>query len=331
MSSLTDGDRLMDTKDILAFTMPTNEPDTAFDYILTSLDNVEAVAPISKFLINYQKPWTEKQIDEANDIIVSHGFDVVWDYNEYDIPKQGYVPFNRIRDDTTLLNENALLYSLTDDDMTFGTATESVNEDFGRQLLRIAHYMITHPSCGLTIVGSSLYQRIGKYTVAPTDVVSTYVTGKGIIARTLGDGYRLFPEGVLDFVGPDEEKVIAASRLYRGWYPAKIGFGKVRHYENLKKDGGPKPAHIVYNWLTDDILDHNNLKFIKDTYNSNYDYKVNEGNNLITNDKFMEIGGIDTSSDRVIREYMVDYSEMSNNDILEEIKKAQRNENNYAE
>lgn len=308
-------------KDILAFTMPTNEPDTAFDYILTSLDNVEAVAPISTFLINYQKPWTDKQIDEANDIIISHGFDVVWDYNEYDIPRKGHVPFNRIRDDTTLLNESALLYSLTDDDMTFGAATESVNEDSGRQLLRIAHYMVTHPTCGLTVVGSSMYRKIGKYTVAPTDVVSTYVTGKGIIARTLGNGERLLPDECIDLVGPDEEKVIAASRLYRGWYPAKIGYGKVRHYENQSKNNeGPKPGYMMYGW-TETIAKNNNFKFIKDTYNPDYNYKSNKGNNLITNEKFMELGGIDTSDEKVIKEYTVDYSDMSNEEIIQEIKK----------
>lgn len=306
--------------DILGLVFPTNEPDTAFEYLFTTLENFKEVAPISTFLINYQKPWTDEKMQEANDLISSYGFKIIHEFNQYEIPKPGWVPYNKIRNRAAELNTNSILYALVEDDMTFVGYTDAVQETAGQQFLQVAHYMLSHPNCGLTMMGSSMYRRIDKYCIAPTDLVSTYVCGKGYVAKNLGGDSCLLPKGCLDLYGSDDEKLIAGERLFRGWYPAKMGYSKVRHYENFRGKNAPKPGYEVYKWNTREILYSNNVKYIIENYNPDYDYYYDQGNHLVSKETYIANGGIDLDNPEVVGKYLIDYTGKTSKDLLGMIK-----------
>lgn len=308
-------------KPILGFALPTNEPDTFEGYFLRSIDNLKEVAPLLEILINFQKPWDYSSIDKVLNILEAKGFNTKYEFNEYQVNGTGLVPFNQIREDSARIDPDLPIYAMVDDDMTFLGSTGAVRESAGRQFLRIIHYMLNYQNCGLSIIGSSLYRRIPKYTLAPTDINSTYVTGKGIVVRSMGEEGLVLPSGAYNLLGSDEEKVVAASRLYRGWFPAKMGYGKVRHYENLRGKNPVQSGSSVYKWNSREILEANNVKFVRDNYNPDYNYDNNRGNDVIDWNTYKSNGGIDIYNREVVEEYTINYEEMSNQDILDEIEK----------
>ena len=62
------------------------------------------------------------------------------------------------------------------------------------------------------------------------------------------------PEDAIDMKGAGEEKIISASRLAHGLYPATMKCGRTHHYENWKKDGVKNGAED-YNWELQEVLE----------------------------------------------------------------------------
>lgn len=308
----------MNTHRVLGMVLPTNEPDTAFDYILGSLKNFEEVAPYVTFLCNFQKPWTQSQIEKAVSLIKSHGFDVRYCYNEYVIKNKGEIPVNRIRHDSASLMPEALFYNLTDDDMQFIGPTSSLEKSAGRQFLEICHYMLTHPKCGLLLVGGSLYRTVPTHYISPADIINTYVTNKGLVSRNMGDEGYLIPFETIDLVGSEEEKLIAAYVLSHGLYPAKMRCGKVRHYENHTKNKLTCGTD-TYGWAAASIINQNNVKYIREHYKSTYGNGKPHSNDVVDKELYFCNGGIDVYNPEIVAEYSVNYENISTNQLIKEI------------
>lgn len=311
---------------ILGFSLPTNEPETAFEYILTSLENLKAVAPISTFLINFQKPWTEEQINKAVSLIESYGFEVRWSFNEYEIKGKGLVPFNRIRDDACKLMPEAFAYALTDDDMTYKGSSPKMKKNAGEQFLDSIHYLLHYEKCGMVLFGGSLYKKTPNYQLQPVDIINTYITGRGLIFRNLGDDCRTIPKECLDFVGSDEEKISAAYRLAKGYYPAKLRMARVHHYENhrAKESKNPKKndnkltsGAEQYGWNDAKILDENNLGYIKEHYNP--EFKGKDNYNVCSFENYTNAGGINVYDEEVVKKYNYNYENKTSEEVLNEI------------
>lgn len=308
----------MNTHTILGMALPTNEPDTAFEYILKSLDHFKEVAPITTFLMNFQKPWSDGEIIKATEIIKSYGFEVRWSFNSYEVKGEGLVPFNKIRTDACKLMPEAKFYALTDDDMQFCGPSPNIFKSAGQQYLEAIHYLTMHDNCGLVLIGGTMFRKISKYSIGPVPLVSEYLTNRGFIARNIyPEGYSL-PNDAYELVGSDEEKVTAADRLFRGWYPAKFGCGRIRHYENTGKKGKLESGSKAYNWNKVEILRENNFKFIKDHYK--VDFSMNEGDyDVVDHDQYFANGGVNVYDKEVVKMLTTDYTNSSCRVLMSEI------------
>lgn len=301
---------------ILSLVLPTNEPDVMDQYFMKSIEWMQPLASISTICINFQKPYDTKSIEEICYKLSNLGFDVRTTFSEY-IYEPHKVPVNKIRQDTADLNKDSLYYALVDDDMLFKGQSYKMNRTSGMQYIDSIHYLLTHQDCGILMMGGTLFRKISRYSIGPVNLESTYLTSKGFIVKSIANtnyGNGFLPEGSIDLVGSDEEKVLAASRLYRGLYPAKFGNARIDHYEHKKKisDGS-----TMYGWNSEEILNENNAKFIRENYNQKFktrDY------NVIDHNIFYYKCSIDLSDQSVIDKYTTSYEFMDTDKELSEIK-----------
>ena len=305
---------LINTHRILSLVLPSNEPDTMYKYLLPSISNLSDIAKITTICLNFQPPYLNSQAVEVVEHIESLGFEVNWIYSRYVIEPHK-VPINKIRNDAASLCKS-LYYGLIDDDMIFNGTSAKMNRRSGIQYLDAIHYMMTHQNCGIMLMGGTLFRRIPRYHIGPVRLDSEYLTSKGFIVKSLGydSDYPFLPDGSIDLVGSDEEKVLAASRLYQGLYPAKFGNTRVRHYEH--KDKCVSGADM-YQWNSAKILDENNNKYIKDHYNP--DYKGGSSYDVVNHTSYYSNGGIDVYDDSVVTDNTVNYEHMNPITELREI------------
>lgn len=306
---------------ILGLVIPTNEPNTAYSHILKSIDAFKEVAPISTFLINFQDPWTRDQMIEVVNLIKNYGFDVEYSFNTYEVKGKGLVPINKIRNDTAMMLPDAKFYALIDDDFTFRYGTEKMNKTAGQQYVDVIHYMMNHPNCGLVMMGGTLIKTPPRYVIAPTILPNSYLTNRGYILKAMNpeDG-QFLPKDAIDLLGSDEDRVLAAYRLYNGLYPAKMSSSRTTHYDN-----SVVPGYKMYEWNTQEILNANNHKFIRDNYFSEFDGSE-YNTRVVTYDQFEKAGGIDVYDSNIVEENSTNYYMSNCDEEISEIIKYYRME-----
>lgn len=264
---------MFDKHNIVGLILPTIEPYTMRKYFLSSLENLKEIAPIANVCINFQNPYTQEDVDEIVSKIESYGFKVYWQLREkYEVPKKGYVQFNKIRNDAVKLNPNSLIYVLTDDDFSYqGPSPKSPSA--GVQYLRTIFYMLNHyEKCGCVLTGGSMYRYNPINTIGPTKDFNNewFITGKSLFLRSMRDyGYELFPEDSLELYGAKEECLLCASRINEGLFPAKFGNARIKHDENRNHDENIQPGYEEFGWLEDEIIENNVNKYIRDHYHTN--------------------------------------------------------------
>lgn len=264
----------------LGFLIPTNSPDTFKSLFLPSIDNLLSARKYVKFLINFQKPWTEDEISEVVSEIRGKGFSVDYRINSYSVEGKGLVPFNRIRNDAFLIDTSLDYYMITDDDMVFLPESPSLGRDAGDQILEDIIFLDRHPEFGVIFHRgrSPLYRYVSDSIFGEDYKKISQCNEKGIVFRVIEDSdgvRRLFPEGSEDLLGSDEEKVLISYRLNtvnesEGVYYqlAVHPYFRIRHWEHhgKVKDSGAKK----YNWNLDSIRNQNNFKYIRDHYNPRF-------------------------------------------------------------
>lgn len=307
----------MNNHSILTLLLPTNEPETLRRFWLPSLDNLKEIAPIATIAINFQKPYTESDIEDIIDKIEQYGFNVVSTFNEYTIDGPGLVPFNKIRNDTAMLNSESLFYALTDDDFSYQGPSASVNKTAGHQYLDIIHYMLKHKNCGFTLIGGSMIKAVPINHIGMTNPYTTfYAVKKGYILRNMNDhGFCIYPDDAIDMKGAGEEKIIAASRLALGYYPATLKCGRTHHYENWKKDGVKNGAE-EYNWELKEVLDNNVHRYLNDHYNVTVDRLTNMY--ICDPDIYYKNGGIEYNNE-TRNSVIEDYTNSTVDTLIKEI------------
>ena len=300
---------MTDHHSILGLVMPTNEPETAFSLILPSLHQLKEISSISTFLINFQHPWTPESVEECVKLITDIGFKVKYKFSTYDASDG--VPFNLIRSDTCDLMPEAKFFALIDDDMTFRGPSNAINKNAGQQYVDIIHYMMTHPRCGIVLIGGTMVKRIPRNSIAPISLKSIYQTGKGLIVRNMYPIGYVLPFDSLESKGAFEERIAAGMVLYNGYYPAKLPFGRINHYENtgLFKKKKFARGEETYQWKSGKFLD--NLIYVKEHYNPNYIYEPFEKGlnnwNIVEPETYVQHGGT-LITDEFILSNTVDYS-----------------------
>lgn len=311
--------------EILGFVVPTNEPDVAFSYLLKSLDGLQDAAPISTFLFNFQKPWTEKQIAQAVDICKSYGFEVRYAFNTYEIKGKGLVPFNQIRGDACKLMSEAKYFMLMDDDFSFRGKSGAISKSAGDQIVDIIHYMMNHPKCGVTLLKGNYYLKdVAKYEVAPAPSIDNrYITDKGIILKNFDSTNGLVvPNEALTLLGSDEEKVACAWRLYHGYYPAVINHARILHYENCNSttiENAPVTGENMYNWNTTEILDANTNKFIREHYYAKFKNGAWRTTKLLDHQDYLDAGGNDVTDPDFRKNNTINYQNISTSANIRDI------------
>lgn len=314
----------MNNHEILGLAVPTNEPDTAFNYLLASLDGLKEVAPISTFLFNFQKPWTDNQIKEAIRICESYGFEVRHTYNSYEITGKGKVPFNQIRGDACYLMPEAKFFMLMDDDFSFRGRSGSLAKSAGEQITDIVHYMLANPRCGFTLLKGNYYlKEVARYEVAPAiSLENRYITDKGIILRNLGESGLVVPDEALSLVGSDEEKIACSWRLHEGYYPAVINHTRILHYENCNSkqvENAPVKGETMYQWNAESILEFNANKFIREHYYPEFVNRAWRPTQLVDHDYYASVGGPDILESEFRKSHTISYANRSNQVVISEI------------
>lgn len=308
----------MNSHNILCICLPTCEPDVFNKYWLPSIDKLLDAKDILTIAINFQPPWCDKEITRVVNYIRTMGFKCVYAFNEYNIPSKGYIPFNMIRNDASILSPDSLFYVLTDDDFSYQGPSASAPKTAGEQYIDIVHYMLTYGNCGMTLIGGSMIRKIPKNHIAPVSM-NTHITNlKGIVVRSMKNfGFNLFPEDSLNLYGAGEERVLAASRLANGLYIAKMGFGRTHHYE-IQRKPDVKNGIEMYNWDTKEIIDSNVNKYIREKYGAKTGETLHDG--LIIDPKlYFSNGGI--SEDELSKYYLsIDYSKVDSSYLIDEIR-----------
>lgn len=308
---------------ILGLAIPTNEPTTCKEYFLDSLHYLKEVAPITTILFNFQKPWTQEEIDQATAHCKSLGFEVRYSFNEYNIEGKGKVPFNQIRNDACKLMPDAKFFALTDDDFKYRGPSNSMDRTAGQQYVETIDYLTRFKNCGLVLMGGTMFKKIPRYHIGPVDLENTFITGRGYVMRSMGEEGLTLPKDCLHLVGSDEEKVSAGFRLSKGLYPAKFGFSRTAHYEYHSKT--VVSGENMYGWNADDILDENNSKYIREHYNPKF--KGKGFYNVVKAETYFENGGIDVYNEDTIKEYTVNYKETNTQELIDAIIERCKSEN----
>ena len=309
----------MDMHNLLALVIPTNEPYVFANYFMPSLiENMTDIKDFCTIAINFQDPYTNDQVEEYVARIQDAGFKVNYVLNpKYPVEKKGYVPFNRIRNDAVKLVPDAQFYALTDDDFKYlGKSLKSPSA--GEQYLRVLHYMLTHPLCGLVSMSGSMYRFIPINHIGMMKTIDNewYITGKGMIYRRMPD-FPLFSDDALDLKGAGEEKLLAAYRLYAGYYPAKMSNSRTQHEEikSGKKDPNVVDSGVMYGWYEEQIFEENINKYLNEKFNSDIHSMASQ--RVVKYEDYLRNGGLDLDTHR--GEMLKDYTNYSKSDLISEI------------
>lgn len=309
----------MKHNELLALVLPTNEPEVYFKYFGSdySLSNLVPIRDYCTICLNFQPPWTKALIDQAINKLSDYGFTYSYTESVYDIPNKGEVPINKIRNDTAKLSPKSLVYALVDDDFYFRDMSNSMPKSSGEQFLNVLHYMITNPQCGIVTLTGTLFKKIPRGSIGPVSIDGRYINAKGFFSKNLkyveGISGTLLPDECLDLVGSDEERVIAGALLSTGYYPARMGFTRISHYEN-HSSGKVVSGELMYGWNDESILDNNNLKFIRDNYNPDY-VKSKDHDCPCSKETYERSGGVDTEDPSVVSELTTDYLDLDKSTI----------------
>ena len=306
----------------LGLIMPTIEPNTLRKLWLPSLENLVDAKDYINICINFQDPYTVDDALRIVEEIKSYGFTVYYTVREkYHVPSRGLVPFNRIRNDTVMLNPNSKFYVLTDDDFSYLSATQK-SPNAGIQYLRAIHYLLKFDNCGCLLTGGSMYRYNPINTIGPTKCLNRewYITSKSLFLRSMSTyGFELFPNDSLDLYGAKEESLLCACRLNEGFYPAKMGNTRVKHDEGRCDDEDIKPGFDQFGWLDEEIVENNIDKYLREHYGTDT-YGLGSNCFVICNeDTYYKKGGIDIIKER--EKFFIDYSDYSKDRLISEIDK----------
>ena len=292
---------------LVVLALPTNEPSTAFKYLIPTLENLKDFSPYCTLAVNFQPPWTNNKISEFLSIAEKVGFECICNYKgTYSIPQKGWVPFNRIRYDAAKLVPDAFSYFLLDDDFTFEKFRPS-QSDPSEFLARNLRYLIENPKCGIILNKYRRYaSQVKTNRVGPANPQNSYnyVNELGILFRRIKGGL-VVPDSALGLYGSDEEKLGSSWRLYNGYYAAVQTNAPIKHWENVDKDEETESGSRMYQWHHNSVLDYNTNKYIREHFYPDYINKVGvTALDVIDHSTYIDNGGITITEDLI-----TDYSE----------------------
>jgi hypothetical protein len=218
------------------------------------------------FCFIFQPPWTEETAKEAVKFVEDLGFNVEYTFKQYD-RKRG-IQLNLMREECAMLNPNAPIYFLIDDD--FKIESERYAED----IARAAHYMLDNERCGFVQLGAAVPWR--RDTIGFAGLNQFYVLLKGLFYKNLKlvnpDSKTVFePEESLGLTGGDNERIGAAERIYHGYFPAVMGRRiDVMHVMNPDNDNKKIAREYVLSWRSPRMLNNGNSKLIREKYMPSY-------------------------------------------------------------
>lgn len=312
---------MKNSHDLLCLLLPTNEPNVYHDYFEKSLTYLKDASKFITISINFQSPWTQDEIKTSVEYAESLGFQVVWSFNKYEILKRGEVPFNRIRHQCAAQFPHAKFYGLCDDDFAFAGPTPTINKTAGHQYLDILDYLLTHERCGFVLQGGTMYKWIPRNHIGITKLDTAFITGRGFVFRRMDD-FLVYPDDALDLVGAGEEKIVAASRMAEGYYPAKMGFSRTNHEGGRLTKRKIPTGEEMYGWLKEEIFENNTNQYIRDHYNPDlvgvYNY------NVVDTDLYFSQGG--RSPYQEYDELLQDYTSSTVEDLTKKIQEMIVNE-----
>lgn len=312
---------------ILGFALPTNSPRVMKEILIPSLPNALALRDVCTWLINFQPPYTQKEIREVVTTFENYGFKVRYTYTEYDMKEaySGYVPVIKMRNDAARLMLDAHIYALIDDDMAFKSGTELVDKSGGEQYLDAVRYMLEFEKCGI-ILFRNRRRVVPVHTIKPVPITEPYYTGRGMFLKRV-DHCLVAPLDSEWVLGGDEENLVAGARLNLGYYPAEVHSTRVYHHEHrrkLKVEGNK-----IYHWIAPEVLENNSTKYIRDNYNP--EFKGSKGiiggtddPNIVLYEDYLEAGGLGITP-RILEKYSMDFSSISVQDNLSRIKELTNN------
>ncbi len=245
----------------LGICLTTNNPTCSFKTFLPSIPNLSELRPYAKFLINFQPPWTNAQIEEMVSGINAAGFDVKWQFTEGWLKP---ILFTAMRDVCASLDPGLDVYMLCDDDFRFVSGTPKFPVTNGHRYLQMLHYMSKYPKCGVVNAKGFFGGYHQQYKISPT-WNDMYSTNRGTMLRSMREhGFSLHAPDCIEMRGALEESMSVFNRIQLGYFPAKAMNIPTVHTTRVLKvsDGDLDP----YDMHHPDVIAENAQKYIREKY-----------------------------------------------------------------
>lgn len=321
-------------EDTLGIVLPTYQSKTAFKLLIRGIKNLTELVPIAEWLINFQD-WSEEDKSVLLDELAKYGFR--YKYVESTYPKPPNLSMCKIFNDTGRINPNKLIYLRIDDDMLFGAATKRTPKSCGMQYLQIVDYLVNHKNCGV-VRGSNQFCKVAaEDSIAPLPLSKAICTGKGLFLKNIDliEGTNqglLVPNETEVLIGGSEDPLSGGYRLSRGYYPAIMPWIRCKHevetnvttkcVDKALGSDGSKRNVIPHEFGFDNrkILENNVIKYIKEHYNPDFCYTNFSCYYLLTNEQFINAGGIDFNDKELLESLTVNYNDATVESLCESIK-----------
>lgn len=213
---------------IINIELPTCNRDNAlFKYFLKNIHFLEPIKDYMDFSINFNGNITDKDIEACLSSLSS--FDVYWAKNQYVFEKDKH-DIIKIREDTHKLNPNFRpIVLIIDDDV------EITNENYARELLMGAYYILNTPKVGIISINNIRKQK--ENLIHPLDMTFKYWTNGGILLRNIEEWNNLIPPECHSLYGSLDDVLDVYERLLYGYEGYGIYSTSFKHYEHRKEDG----------------------------------------------------------------------------------------------
>lgn len=280
------------TTRLLGICIPTVEPSLIHEWLLSDdmLTALEPLRDISVFLINFQPPFNDTQINRCVKKLTNRGFQVNYKFNQYDTSNGIY--FCKIREDTAAIDPNCPFYLLLEDDMTARKPTGNHPLSLGQQYLTALKYMIDHRTCGEVsftwkpCYNDPYYSSVAKDTTSRIYPLDTNHCHFGMLnsmmIRNLGvfdnKNYCLHPtDAQNNVIGGGDDIIMPANLLSNGYYIARYIYANNLHKATNASQGSRG------GWMSDETQKSGFRKYINDKYGYKYDLvpSVNDKNKKV--------------------------------------------------
>lgn len=253
--------------------MPTCEKVALKRDLFAKIDYLKPLAEYSTFCINFQKDYTESDMQQICHRLRCIGFDVKSVYHDYENPY-----WNLFREDTHKLNPDCKVILTLDDD------TILVNEDIAKDYLMAIYKILEDEEVGVVGIETANYHRSknkNRNTIFPADMTHQFTTDVGMFVKNIPEWNGIVKEDIQKKIGCHHDNLISFERLKHGYK------GYFINTDNAQLDFTKEDSITRYDWLKTTEDPNSVENYLKQYSTSNLDINF-FSNSLWTKEKYWE-------------------------------------------